>query len=47
MNPPLQEVASFGLANAGSIWSRTGDEAQKPGMLKLRAVVRPKDGDIG
>ena len=42
----LQEVSGLWLTNVGRIRGSTRHEAQGPGMRKLRAVIRAKDGNL-
>jgi len=45
MNTALKKVSGFLLANRGSVRRGTGDEAEQPRLVCLRAVIFP-DGDL-
>jgi hypothetical protein len=46
VNPLLQEVSGFRLANARRIGRGTSEEAQQPEWFNLCSVIPPKDGHI-
>jgi hypothetical protein len=47
MNTALKKVSGFLLANRGSVRRGTGDEAEQPRLVYIRAVIFPEDGNVG